>query len=107
MAEIISMILCFVLSTVFFIMSIFSFNERGVLFNNAWLFASEQERADMDKKPYYRQSAVVFLLIGTLFLLNAIDIVFETEWISYAAMILAVVTVVYAIVSSVVIGKRE
>ena len=42
------------------IISIRQFQEKGFLFNNAWLWASEKERRTMDKKPHYHQSGVVF-----------------------------------------------
>ena len=40
------------------VLSIRHFQQKGFLWNNAWLFASEQERKHMDKAPHYRQSAI-------------------------------------------------
>ena len=64
MTGIISGIVCSILAIGAFIVSVRSFKEKGFLFNNAYLYASKEERATMDKKPHYRQSAVVFLMIG-------------------------------------------
>lgn len=64
MTGIISGIVCSILAIGAFIVSFRSFKEKGFLFNNAYLYASKEERATMDKKPHYRQSAVVFLMIG-------------------------------------------
>ena len=44
--------LCVVLAIGAFIISYFSFREKGFLFNNAYLYASKEERATMDKKPH-------------------------------------------------------
>lgn len=49
------------------VLSIRHFQQKGFLWNNAWLFASEQERKHMDKAPHYRQSAIVFALLCLIF----------------------------------------
>ena len=41
--------------------------QKGPLINNAWLYANEERRRTMNKKPYYIQSGIVFLLIGAAF----------------------------------------
>ena len=107
MAEIISAILLLVFSIGAFIISIRSFREKGFLFNNAYLYASKQERDNMDKKPYYRQSAIVFLFIGIIFLLNTFDVLFSTGCFFYAVMVIAIITVIYAVASSIVIEKKK
>ena len=81
--------LCLVLAIVAFIISFFSFREKGFLFNNAYLYASKEERATMDKKPHYRQSAVIFLMIGIIFLLNAMSSFWTNSWFSYMAIVVA------------------
>ena len=99
--------LCVVLAIGAFIISYFSFREKGFLFNNAYLYASKEERATMDKKPHYRQSAVVFLMIGIMFLLNAVSVFLVNSWISYITIVIAIITIIYAIVSSVAIEKSK
>ena len=76
MKEIIISSILFAISLFTFILSIYSFRERGFLLNNAWLYASKQERETMNKKPFYRQTAIVFLLIGIIFLLNGFALLF-------------------------------
>ena len=49
-----------------------SFREKGFLINNAYIYASKPERERMDKKPHYHQTAIVFLLLGIIFLLNGL-----------------------------------
>ena len=56
-----------------FVISYLQFKEKGYLFNNAYIWASKQERKQMDenkesKTLYYRQSGFAFILIGFIFL---------------------------------------
>ena len=56
-----------------FVISYLQFKEKGYLFNNAYFWASQKERKQMDedkesKKPHYRQSGFAFMLIGFIFL---------------------------------------
>lgn len=98
--------LCVVLAIGAFIISYFSFREK-FLFNNAYLYASKEERATMDKKPHYRQSAIVFLMIGIVFLLIAISVFCINRWIRYIAIAVAIIAIIYAIVSSVMIERHK
>lgn len=84
-----------------FIISILQFKEKGFLFNNAYIWASKEERQRMDKRPHYRQSGVVFSLIGVLFLLLALEVLLDAGWLLYAFWGVVILTVVYAIVSSI------
>lgn len=107
MKEIIIACILFGISAVTFIMSIRSFKEKGFLFNNAYIYASKQEREKMDKKPHYRQSAIILLMIGIIFLLNGIIALLKLNWVFYIVMAVIVVTLIYAIVSSIVIEKKK
>ena len=107
MKEIIIASIPFAVSVSLFFMSVRSFMEKGVLFNNAYIYASKQEREKMNKKPYYRQSAIVFLLLGLLFLLIALAVLLEANWIFYVGVVISIVTLIYAIVSSVMIEKNN
>ena len=81
--------------------------EKGKLFNNAYLYASDQERSTMDKKPYYRQSAFVFLCVGLIFLLNAISVLLKAESFSLLSIAVAVLTLIYAIASDISIARNK
>jgi len=107
MKEIIIASILFAVSVFLFFMSVRSFMEKGFLFNNAYIYASKQEREKMNKKPHYRQSAIVFLLLGLLFLLFALDALLESNWSFYVGVVIAIVTLIYAIVSSVMIEKNN
>ena len=105
--KIIIAVIIFLLAIGSFIFSFFQLNGRGFLFNNAYLYASKEEREKMDKKPHYRQSGIVFVFIGIIFLLNAIELIVETGWLFYVVMIVIFITIVYAIVSSIKIEKKK
>ena len=95
-----------------FVISGLQFMEKGYLFNNAYFWASQEERKRMDenkesKRPHYRQSGFAFLLIGLIFLIEAVHIATGWRWM-FAVLILAVITaVVCAVVSSVLIERRQ
>lgn len=71
-----------------------------------FMHQSKKEK-NMDKKPHYKQSGIVFVLIGIIFLINAIDIILQTDWLFYLVIGVAIVAIVYAIVSSVMIEKSK
>ena len=100
-------VILFILSAVLFFLGIRSFRERGFLLNNAFLYASKKQRETMDKKPYYRQTAVVFFLLGAVFLLNGLAVLWNVPALSYAATAVVVIAVIYAAASGIVIEKRK
>lgn len=79
------------------VISIMQFNEKGFLFNNAYIWASQQECKTMDKKLYYHQSGVAFALCAAVFLFMSIESVFVTGWLWLAVGALAILLFVYAI----------
>lgn len=96
-------IVCFIIAMI----AILPFAEQGFLFNNVYIWASKEERKRMDKSPHYKQSGVVFLLVGIIFLLNAFEALFEMNEIFPVVIVVDVGTIIYAIVSSVMIEKRS
>ena len=92
--------LCFFIATL-------QFKQKGFLFNNAYIYADEKERKEMNKKPHYMQSGVVFTLIGVVSLINAVDVILKTNWLLYLIIFIIVVAVLYAIVSSIIISKNN
>ena len=107
MGNIIGVILFGTIAIICFVFSCLQFNGKGFLLNNAYIYASKQEREAMDKKPYYKQSGVVFLLIGIIFLINTIDMILQTGRLFYLVIGIVIVAIVYAIVSSVMIRKKQ
>ena len=95
------------LSIVSFIIGYFQFKEKGFLFNNAYLYASKEERNRMNKKPHYRQSAIVFSSLGIVFLVIAVTILTGWNWLFPIVIVIAILLVVYAIVSSISIERKR
>lgn len=107
MGYIVGAIILVLIAVICFVISYFQFNEKGFLFHNAYIFASKQERETMAKKPHYKQSGVVFLLIGIIFLINSVGVILQTGWLFYCIIVVAVAAIVYAIISSITIEKRN
>lgn len=93
-------IVCALLAAACAAISVMQFKERGFLFNNAYIWATVQERESMDKAPHYRQSGIAFALIAALFAVMALECALSTGWLWVVAGLLAGVVMVYAIVSS-------
>ncbi len=100
MTELVVAIICAILALVSLIISIRQFQEKGFLFNNAYIWATKEERETMDKKPHYRQSAIAFAIIAAVFFVMALECIFMTLWLWLAVGALAIAVLVYAVVSS-------
>ena len=105
-ADRIGVIINFLLMVLCFFISARQFAERGFLFNNAYLFATKEERERMRKKPYYRQSAIVFCLLGAVFFVGALSIAIQNKKLLLLEIPLIVGAIIYVIISSVKIGKQ-
>ncbi len=91
---------------VLFVISVLQFQEKGFLLNNAYLWASPKEREQMDekkemKRPHYRQSGWVFLLLGISFVSYSLYCFLNLRWLFAAFWVLLAVTLIYAVASSV------
>lgn len=107
MVNIVGAIILGIVAIVCLVFSFLQFNEKGFLFNNAYIFASKKERETMDKKPHYKQSGIIFLMIGIIFLIDAVEMIIKTGWLFYLVIVVAIIAIVYAIISSVVIGRNK
>ena len=100
-----TLIIMFVLAGAFGVLSIFSFMEKGFLLNNQYLNASKEEREHMDKSPYYRQSAICFLMCSIMFLISGILILVNCiDLIPIIVVPSAIITLIYAVVSYFIIN---
>ncbi len=105
--ETIISIAVFMIAAVLAVISFRSFKNKGFLFNNAYIYASKEEREEMDKGPHYRQSAIVFLLLSLVFAVIGLSLVFKGSRIGLLEIPLAAGAIVYAVVSSVRISRNE
>ena len=101
MAELVVAFISGILAVACLIISIMQFKEKGFLFNNAYIWASKQERETMNMKPYYRQSGIAFALCAAIFLFMALACVFPTGWLWFVVGALAIALLLYAIASSI------
>ena len=104
--EWITLIIVLFLAGVLLLLSIRSFLQRGFLLNNAYLYASKEERETMNKKPYYKQSAIVFCILSVVFLVIGLSIVVQEDKILLLEIPLTLGAITYAIVSTVKINKQ-
>ena len=96
-----------VMSVLFGLFAIFSFfiafrqhREKGFIFTNAWLFASERERRNMDiriKKAEYRVGRNVFFLVGLVFSIYTVCFLYWITWLVNTGFAIMALTVLYAI----------
>lgn len=107
MKELIAACVVFGFAGIWVILGIISLCKRGFLFNNAYIWASKKERETMDKAPYYRQTGVVFILIGIMLALFGLDVMLKTAWIWLLGIVLGFGIGVYAIISTIQIEKRK
>lgn len=107
MAEIITCSFCLLIAVAAYIISYFQFKEKGILFNNAYLYASKEERSKMNKSPHYHQSGVIFSFIGTIFVVIAIQAATKLMILFYLSLVISFAAVIYAIVSSILIEKKK
>ena len=104
--ELVVSIIVFVIAGVLLLLGILHFTEHGFLLNNACLYASKEERERMDKKPYYRQSAIVFCLLSAVFIVIGLSIVLHNYMLELLEIPLLVGTLIYAVVSTGRIRKQ-
>lgn len=105
--RLISIIIVFIIAGILALLSFRSFREKGFLFNNAYLYATKEERETINKKPWYRQSAIVFCLLSIAFIMAGLDMIFDKQVFRILEFSIIIGAVLYAIISSVVIIKRE
>lgn len=96
-----------IISIILFTLSLTHMYEKGFLFNNAYIYASKEEREKMNKRPYYRQSGIVFMFLGLIALLNAFNVELKMVELFVCIIFLIVITIIYAIVSTIKIEKKK
>ena len=104
--EWITLIIVFSVAGALLLFSIRSFLERGFLLNNAYLYASKQARRTMNKKLYYRQSAIVFCILSAVFLVIGLSLLLHNDRLFLLEIPLIVGAIMYAMISTVRINKR-
>lgn len=105
--EWITLIAVLVIAGVCLFLGIRSFLERGFLLNNAYIYASKEERETMDKRPYYRQSAIVFSILCVAFLVIGLALILKNDKLFLLEIPLFAGVIVYAIISTIMINRKK
>lgn len=105
--ELIVAVIVFIVAGICAFISFRQFAEKGVPFNNAYLYASKEERKRMDLKPCFRQSAIVFCFLTVAFIIIGLAIVFQNDKIQLIEIPVIVGAIIYAIASSIRIEKSN
>ena len=68
--------------------------------NKMYASASEEERKKMDKKAYLKQTAIFFLLIAIVTILNVLMYIFEIAVLKIISLIVLIIAGVYYFTSN-------
>ena len=98
--ELTTIIFVFAIAGALLFLGVRSFLARGFLLNNAYLYASKEARRAMNKKPYYRQTAIIFCTLSAVFLVVGLSLLVHYDRILLLEIPLISGATVYAIVSS-------
>ena len=99
-------IVLFIFSIILLVWGVLSLFNKGFLFNNAYIYANKKEREQMNKKPYYIQTGIVFILLSIASCLEGFNALLRYDVFFVLFIILIVVTLVFAIVSTIYIDKK-
>jgi len=100
-------IIIFIVAAVAALLGIMQLLQKGPLLNNAWLYANEEQRRTMDKKPYYIQSGIVFVMIGIQFMLLGCFTLTKMYVFLILEFTVVGIMIITAIVSAVMIEKKK
>lgn len=99
-------IVLFSFSFILLVWGVLSLFNKGFLFNNAYIYANKKEREQMNKKPYYIQTGIVFILLSIASCLEGFNALLRYDVFFVLFIIIIVVTLVFAIVSTIYIDKK-
>ncbi len=100
-------IIIFFVAAIAVLWGIMQLLQKGPLLNNAWLYANEEQRRTMDKKPYYIQSGIVLVMIGIQFMLLGCFTLTKMYVFLILEFTVVGIMIITAIVSAVMIEKKK
>lgn len=100
-------ILMFTLAVITLVISVLQFMQKGFVFNNSYWYETEEIRREIDKKPYYMQTAVVFMILTIAFVLSGINYLTGIGIFRYLGIAMYGIAIAFGVVSSVVIEKKD
>ncbi len=99
-------IVLFSFSFILLVWGVLSLFNKGFLFNNAYIYANKKEREQMNKKPYYIQTGIVFILLSIASCLEGFNALLRYDVFFVLFIIIIVVTLLFVIVSTIYIDKK-
>lgn len=81
------------------IFSVLGFIGKDMILDNTYIKASKEEREKMDKKAYRLQGSIIFLFLFAITLCNVLRALLHIASFTYAAFVIAVIGIAYAIIS--------
>ncbi len=109
-ATIIFSIIIFAIALACIFIGIMQFLQKGTLLNNEYLYRTKQQRSRMtreEKKPYYYQSSIIFLSLSIIFIFIGINIFLNITPLWITIYILISLLIIGAIVSTIIINKKN
>ena len=96
-----------VMAVVSLIFSVLGFMGKDMILDDAYIKASKEEREKMDKKAYGLQGSIIFLFLFVITLCNILRAVLHIPLFTYAAFVIGVIGIAYAIISHYKLKKRQ
>ena len=101
-------VMLLILSLASIILGVTQLCEKGTPLNNAYILASEKERAAMDKKPLYRQTGIVLLIVGAgLLAIAVLWFALKDSKVFSLLIPVFVLAIGYSIVSEVIMSRKK
>lgn len=97
---IIIIMLPFIIGGVCLLIAILQLLEKGFPIHSAYIFNSKIGQQTMDKKPYFRQSGIVFAMIAGVFIAMGLDIIYDSGIFVLVQLLLIVGGIAYAVIST-------
>lgn len=95
------------IAVVSLIFSVLGFMGKDMILDDAYIKASKEEREKMDKKAYRLQGSIIFLFLFVITLCNILRAVLHIPSFTYAAIVIAVIGIAYAIISHYKLKKKQ
>ncbi len=104
--RIVIMVIVFAIALTALVISVLQFACKGVPLNNTYIYATDTYRVSIYKKPLFIQSGITFLLLAFTFACIGVYVITGVGVLLTAEFILLAITIVYAIISSIIISKK-
>ena len=97
----------FIFSGLLFILGILNLFNKGFLLNNAYLYANKKEKEEMEKRPYYKQSGTVFIMLGVAFIFEGFNVLFRNNLFFILLLVTMGIALIFAVISTIFIEKNK